>query len=69
MFKETLFSSRKLIMKKEFQSFNNNTSDNIFDGVYEIRASKVIGIIISVVNISIITPGANFINIYKQLLE
>ncbi len=40
----------------------NNMTDNIFDGVYEIRASKVIGIIISVVNLSIITPGVNIIN-------
>ena len=52
-------------MRKEFPSFSNAT-EHIFEGVYEIRASKVIGIIISVANIAIISPAIYFLIWYEK---
>ena len=52
-------------MEKQFQSLNNS-SDNLFDGVYEIRPSKVVGIIISVINIFLISPLLYFVIWYEK---
>jgi hypothetical protein len=44
----------------------NTTNGNIFDGVYEMRTSKVIGIIISMINIIIISPAMYYIIWYEK---
>jgi hypothetical protein len=44
----------------------NITNGNIFDGVYEMRTSKVIGIIISMINILIISPAMYYIIWYEK---
>ena len=52
-------------MEKVLQTLNS-TNGNIFDSVYETRASKVIGIVISMINIGIVSPAIYFIIWYEK---
>jgi len=52
-------------MDSEFQS-PNCTQNNIFEGVYEMRLSKIIGIFISIVNIVILSPAIYFVIWYEK---
>jgi len=52
-------------MENMFQTLNT-TNGNIFDGVYEMRTSKVLGIIISMINIVIISPAMYYIIWYEK---
>jgi hypothetical protein len=52
-------------MKKELLPLNYTTG-HIFEGVYEMRPCKVIGIIISVANIAIISPAIYFLIWYEK---
>jgi hypothetical protein len=44
----------------------NRTQNNIFEGVYEIRLTKLLGIFISVVNITFFTPAIYFMIWYEK---
>jgi len=52
-------------METQFYSMNSS-SRNLFDGVYEIRPSKIVGIVISAINIFVISPLLYFVIWYEK---
>ena len=53
-------------METDYRNLNVSHSENIFDGVYEIRVSKVIAIFISFVNITVFSPAIYFMIWYEK---